>query len=61
MASDTAIMESLDPFLHDEQEGLFLPPDKAIHINPMLLSRTSKTRYEDTLCNHIRHAYSPPV
>jgi hypothetical protein len=45
MASDTAIMESLDPFLHDEQEGLFLPPDKAIHINPMLLSRTSKTRY----------------
>ena len=61
MASDTAIMESLDPFLHDEQEGLFLPPDKAIHINPMLLSRTSKTRYGDTPCNYFRHAYLPPV
>jgi hypothetical protein len=57
MASDTAIMESLDPFLHDEQEGLFLPPDKPIHINPMLLSRTSKTRYEDLLCNYMSHAY----
>jgi hypothetical protein len=44
MASDTAIMESLDPFLHDEQEGLFLPPDKPLHINPMLMSLSSKNR-----------------
>ena len=45
MASDTAIMESLDAFLHDEPDG-FLPMDKSVYINPMLGSISSKNRFK---------------
>jgi hypothetical protein len=46
MASDTAIMESLDPFLHEDQDegSSFLTMDKSVYINPMLGSISSKNR-----------------
>jgi len=56
MASDTAIMESLDPLLHDDQEGRFLSTgtvEVVGHCNQMIGSAHSKTSLPDVLSNEL--------